>query len=81
MLPFDIDKASIVVSKHFRNTWMRKWGWDQFDLREALRDSHRTSETGRGKWEVFIRKKGEKKLVMIYDAQTNEVFIITGTEG
>lgn len=81
MLPFDIDKVSIDVSKHFRNTWMRKWNWDQFDVREALREAYKTSRAGKGKWEVFVRKKGEKKLMMVYDAQTKEVFIITGAEG
>lgn len=59
---------------------MRKWDWDQFDLREALRDAYRVSRTGKGKWEVFTRKKGEKKLVMAYDEQNKEVFVITGTE-
>lgn len=80
MLPFDIDEVSIDVSKHFRNTWMRKWDWDQFDLREALRDAYKVSRVGKDKWEVFARKKGEKKLVIVYDEQTKEVFVITGTE-
>ena len=81
MLPFDIDEISIDVSKHFRNTWMRKWDWDQFDLREALRQAYNVSRVGKGKWEVFTRKRGEKKLVVVYDAQTKEVFVITGAEG
>jgi len=37
LLPFDIDRVHVYVSKHFRNTWIRKWDWDQTDLREALR--------------------------------------------
>ncbi len=81
MLPFDVNEVSIDVSKHFRNTWMRKWDWDQFDLREALRYAYRASRVGKGKWEVFMRKRGEKKLVIVYDEQTKEVFVITGTEG
>ena len=81
MLPFGIDRILISVSKHFRNTWMRKWDWDQLDLREALRESYRTTKTGKDKWQVFVRKKGEKKLVIVYDKQTEEVFVITGTEG
>jgi len=60
---------------------MRTWGWDQFDIREALRGAHRVAKVGKSKWEVFIRKKGEKKLVVVYDSETEEVFIITGTEG
>jgi len=81
LLPFDIDEVSIDVSKHVRNTWMRKWNWDQFDLREALREVYKASKAGRKKWELFIRKKGEKKLVIVYDEQTEEVFVITGSEG
>lgn len=81
MLPFDIDRVSIDVSKHFRNSWMRKWDWDQLDLREALREAYKASRAGKGKWEVFLRKKGMKKLVIVYDAQTEEVFVITGSEG
>ena len=80
MLPFDIDDVSIDVSKHFRNTWMRKWDWDQSDLREALRGAYKVSKVGRDKWEVLTRKKGEKKLVIVYDEQNKEVFVITGTE-
>ena len=81
MLPFDIDEVSIDVSKHFRNTWMRKWDWDQLDLREALREAYRASKTGKEKWEVFMRKRGEKKLVVVYDEKTREVIVITGAEG
>jgi len=81
LLPFDIDEVRIDVGKHFRNTWMRKWGWDQLDLREAIREAYKVSKAGRRKWEVFTRKKGEKKLVILYDEQTKEVVVITGTEG
>lgn len=81
MLPFDPDGVTIDVSKHFRNTWMRTWGWDQFDIREALRGAYRVAKVGKSKWEVFIRKKGEKKLVVVYDSETEEIFIITGAEG
>lgn len=60
---------------------MRKWDWDQFDLREALREAYKVLRTGKGKWEVFTQKRGKKKLVIVYDEQTTEVFVITGTEG
>jgi len=42
-LPFDPDAVTVVVSEHFRNTWMLKWGWDQYDLRDAMRDAYRAS--------------------------------------
>jgi len=60
---------------------MRRWDWDQPDLREALREAYKASRAGKGKWEVFLRKKGEKKVVIVYDAKTEEVFVITGSEG
>jgi len=81
LLPFDIDRVHVYVSKHFRNTWMRKRDWDQTDLREALRDALRVLRVGKGKWEIFVQKKGHKKLVIAYDAEYDEVFVITGSEG
>ncbi len=81
MLPFDIDRVHVYVSKHSRNTWMRKRDWDQTDLREALRDALRVLRVGKGKWEIFVQKKGHKKLVIAYDAEYDDVFVITGSEG
>jgi len=81
LLPFDIDRVHVYVSKHFRNPWMRKWDWDQTDLREALREARRALRVGKGKWEIFVQKKGHKKLVIAYDAEYDEVFVITGSEG
>ena len=81
MLPFDIDRVHVYVSKHFRNTWLSKWDWDQTDLREALRDALRVVRVGKGKWEIFVQKKGHKKLVIAYDAEYDEVFVIAGSEG
>ena len=81
MLPFDVDHVHIDVGKHFRNTRMRKWDWDQYDLREAMREAYKVSRAGKGKWEIFVRKKGPKKLVIAYEAGTDEVFVITGAEG
>ena len=51
------------MSKHFRNTWMRKWDWDQTDLREALRDAllqvtfeqaHHTGELIALLWQIDV---------------------------
>ena len=81
MPPVDVDRVHIEVSKHFRNTWMRRWGWDQLDLREAIREAYRFEKSGRNKWEVYVRKKGDKKLVVFHDATSEEVFVITGAEG
>ena len=81
MLPFDIDRVHVYVSKHFRNIWMRKWDRDQSDLREALRNAIRVVRVGKGKWEILVQKKGHKKRVIAYDAEYDDVFVITGSEG
>jgi len=81
VLPFDVDNVRIDVSKPFRNTWMRRWDWDHVELREALRGAYRVTKPGKGKWEVFIRRKGDKKLILAYEADTHEVFNITGAKG
>lgn len=80
-LPFDPDEVRIEVSKHFKKTWMRKWGWQYVDVREALRDSYEFDHAGGTKWECYVRKKGEKKLVITYDEEHGEVYVITGAEG
>ena len=76
-----MDRIHIDVSKHFRNTWMRKWGWDQFDFRDAIRDAYRVNRVGRNKWEILVKKKGTKKFVVVYEPASEEVLVITGTEG
>ena len=81
MLPFDIDGVHIEVSKHFRNTWMRKRGWDQGDLREAIREAYRSKKSGRDKGDIYVRKKGDKKLVVFHEIKSEEVFVIIGAEG
>ncbi|OGS49719.1 MAG: hypothetical protein A3K65_09195 [Euryarchaeota archaeon RBG_16_68_12] len=81
MLPFDVDEVRIDVGKHFRNTWMRRWRWDQLDLREALREAYTVTRAGKRKWEVFVRKQGAKKLIIAYGEESHEVFVITGAEG
>jgi hypothetical protein len=78
---FNIETCRIEASKHFKNTWMRKWGWDYQDLRDAVRDSYRIQKAGKRKLEAYVRKKGEKKMIMAYQWEHDTLFIITGTEG
>jgi len=69
----------IRVSKHFRNTWLRKWEWDINDLRSALLKV-RIEKVGTTKFEAYIRsKKGGKKIIFAYNG--DEIFIIKGAEG
>jgi len=81
LLPFDVDRVRIDTSNHFRNPWMRAWDWDLIELREAIREAYGVQRAGRKKWELFVRKNGEKKLVVVYEARSEEVFVITGAEG
>lgn len=81
MVQIPIDECSLYVSKHFRNTWMKKWDWDFHDLREAIRDAYRIEKMGANKFEAYVRKKGNKKLIMIFEARERTIFVITGTEG
>src|SRR5207244_1929167 len=57
---------------------MRKWDWDQIDLREAFRTSYKVSRVGTRKREIFVRKKGHKKLVVACDSEYDEVLVSTG---
>jgi len=79
--PFDPGSCNLRVSKHFRNTKMRSWGWDYPDLRDALAEAHQVDRRGRSKFEVWVRKRGSRKLVVAYDKSTDTVTVITGTEG
>lgn len=64
---------------------MRKWDWNYHDLRDAIRDAIRdayeTKKVGKKKFEIYIRKKGEKKIIAIYYIEFDTIFIITGSEG
>lgn len=81
MYDFDLDEVTLEASKHFRNTWMRKWNWDYHQLREVLRDAHRVERVGKSKYEVHVRKKGEKKIILVFESDAQTVFVIAGAEG
>lgn len=81
MLPFNPDEVRLEPSKHFRNTKMRMWNWDLHDVRDALRGAHRVVQRGRSKLEVWTRKGGSRKLVIVYYPDEKMAFIVTGTEG
>jgi len=79
--PFDPATCRLRIAKHFRNTKMRKWDWDDHDIREALIDARKVERHGREKFEIWSRKHGSKKLILVYDKEADIVTIITGTEG
>lgn len=80
MPEYDIDKCVINASKHFRNDYMRKWGWDMFDLRDAIKDAYKVDKVGKIKYEVYTKKHGSKNIIFVYYKEDNEIFVISGAE-
>ena len=76
-----LDKCNLEASKHFKNTWMRKWNWDYQDLRDAITKAYKIEKIGKKKYEIYVRKKGEKKIITVYYIEFDTLFIITGCEG
>ena len=69
-------------SKHFRNTWLRKWDWDITDLRNALDESYKKVKIENRKYEAYTRYRSKhRSKKIIYVEYEDEIFIITGTEG
>ena len=59
---------------------MRKWDWDCHDLREAIRYAYEIKKIGKKKFEIYVRKKEEKKIIAVYYNEFKTIFIITGSE-
>lgn len=74
-------KCALEASKHFRNKYMKAWGWDYLDLREALKEAYAVEKVGKEKYEIYTNKKGSKKIICVYYAESDELFIISGSEG
>ena len=69
-------------SKHFRNTWLRKWDWDMHDLRIALQEAYKIVKVGKHKYEAYTRyKAGNKSRKVVFVAYNDVIYIITGAEG
>ena len=78
----DINNYKIKPSKHFILSWMRKWDYDIYLLRNALENAYKTDKVGKNKYEAYVRVKGKsRKLIFIKDEEYKEIFIITGAEG
>lgn len=78
---WDIETVNISVSKHFSREYLRLWGWDFHQLRDALRQAYKIEKVGKIKYEIYVQKHGYKKIICVYDAVTTELFCITGSEG
>ncbi|MFH1376368.1 MAG: hypothetical protein ABIH25_01910 [Candidatus Woesearchaeota archaeon] len=78
----DISNYKIRPSKHFILTWMRKWDYDIYSLKNALENAYKIDKVGKNKYEAYMRtKRKSRKLIFIKDEDYKEIFIITGAEG
>ncbi len=78
---YEIDTCSIIVTKHFRNKYLKKWNWDMIDLRNAIKEAHHIDKVGKEKYEVYVRKNGSKKIILAYQQMENIIIVISGAEG
>lgn len=81
MVEYDIDICIIEMSKHFRNKYMRRWGWDVLDLREAIKHAYKVEKVRKKKYEIYTKKQGSKKVIFVYEQADKTMFIISGAEG
>ncbi len=78
----DLSSYTIRPSKHFVLSWMRKWDYDIFSLRNVLENAYKVEQVGKHKYEAYTRIKGKsRKLILVKDDGRKEIFIITGAEG
>ena len=78
----DTSGYKIRPSKHFILTWMRKWNYDIYALRDVLENAYKVDKVGKSKYETYTRaKEKSRKLIFIKDEEYKEIFIITGAEG
>ena len=80
-VPWNIENVKIDVSKHFALKYMRRWSWDFYDLRDAIRDAYKIEKVGVIKYEIYVQKKGFKKIITVYYRYEDKIFCITGSEG
>lgn len=80
----NFDELEISVSKHFRNTQLRKWDWDIHDLRTALKEAHKIEKIGKYKYEAYTKYRSSgktKKLIFVVYEFDKILYLITGVEG
>jgi len=78
----NINEYKIRPSKHFALTWMRKWDYDIYSVRNALESAYKIEKVGKNKYESYTKsKEGSRKLIFAKDEEYKEIFIITGAEG
>jgi len=79
LMPWDIEGVKIEVSKHFAIKYLKSWGWDFNDLRDAIREAYKIEKVGKEKYEVYTQKNGFKKIILVYIEE--RIVCITGSTG
>lgn len=78
----DINSFKIRPTKHFLFGWMRKWRYDEEDLKKLLENAYKIEKIGEYKYGSYTRAKGKsRKLIFIKDDENKEIVVITGAEG
>lgn len=80
-VPWEIGTVKLIVTKHFALDYMRSWGWDFHDLREAIGEAYAIEKTGKSKFEIYMQKSGFKKIITAYYDEDDELVCISGSEG
>lgn len=80
-VPWEIGTVKLTVTKHFAIDYLRRWGWDYHELREAIREAYRIEKIGSSKFEIYVQKSGFKKIITAYYGEDDELVCISGSEG
>ncbi len=80
-IPWDIETVQLEASKHFTLKYLKTWNWDFYDLRDSIRAAYDIKRIGKEKYEIYVERKGFKKIITVYYAGENVLFCITGSEG
>lgn len=80
-VPWRIESVRLAVTKHFALKYMRRWGWDFHELRDAIRDAYKADTVGRNKFELYVQKSGYKKIITVYYEDNDELTCISGSQG
>ncbi len=80
-VPWQTASVKLVVTKHFALKYMRRWGWDFHELRDAIRDAYTVDKVGKNKFEISVQESGYKKIITVYHDADDELICISGSQG
>ena len=78
-VPWDIDAFPVTITRHFSTKYMGEWHWTRDDLKEAILHAYRIDKAGTHKYEIYVNKKGFKKIIVIVNE--GQTLCITGSQG